>query len=180
MFRERFKIFPNLFLNRFLLLTLSLIFAFASAGEVFSQSLQYRNSLYWTRLRDIDIDGNYAFCAFHNGLAIFDISDPDSITSVSRVDFQEETQYLMVDGNYVYLSGRIQGLQIVDITDIQNPEIVYSESDTFRTNGLYVNNDYCYLAKYPFSAGDRFVEIIDINDPANPIHISSSLSGYFI
>jgi hypothetical protein len=173
MFRERKNSSPYPFSGRLLIILLLFIIFFISASEVYSQALEYRNFLFWTRLRDVDIEGDYAFCAFHNGLAIFDISDPDSITSVGRFDFQMETQYLMVDGNYVFLTGPTQGLQIVEITNIGNPELVYSQIDTFRTNGLYVNDDYCFLAKRPSVHGDSYVEIIDVSDPANPIHSSN-------
>jgi hypothetical protein len=68
-------------LARFALIIL-VIFILASSS--FAQGIEYLGSTLWSGVNDVKVVGNYAYCAFFNGLMILDISNPDTPTFVSQ------------------------------------------------------------------------------------------------
>ena len=72
--------------------------------------------------KGIYVEGNYAFVADGDeGLAIIDISNPNTPVYVTSVNTTGDSRNLIVEGDYVYLADYDQGLQIFDISDPQNP-----------------------------------------------------------
>ena len=59
------------------------------------------------------------------------------------------------------------GLQIVDVTDPQNPVIAGSLNTMAK--GVYVTGNYAYIADW-----DWGLQIVDVSDPQNPV-IAGSL-----
>jgi hypothetical protein len=173
MFREKVVKSFKFRLGLFLSLAIFIILIFSVFNISHSQSLEYLNSEFWSYVDDVDIRGNYTFCAFYNGLVILDISDPDSIEYVSKIYLQGGARYLFVEGDYVYVSDGLRDLQIIDISDIQNPFVAQTISDSIQANGLYIQNDYCYLAD-----NSRKIAIYNVADPVNPIFVADLEVGF--
>ncbi|MCP4546354.1 MAG: hypothetical protein GY835_07805 [bacterium] len=68
-------------------------------------------------------------------------------------------------GDYVFLSDMDFGLQVLDISDIDNMEIVGGLPSVMTPQGMCVDGDYLYL-----TAHDRLL-ILDITDPTTPVII---------
>jgi len=117
------------------------------------------------------ISGTYAYvCCEFDGLYIFNISDPDTITLVthysgSPADNLSDQYYdCVVEDPYLYLAAGGAGLAILDVSDPASPGFV-----------SLINNDYggiLGLVKvdnllYPFSEFYNQPEI-DVSDPQNP------------
>ena len=75
--------------------------------------------------------GNHLFLGSMRGMYIYDISSPDKPTYVSEFQHGTACDPVVVDGDYAYVTlrggngcGALEsGLFIVDISDIQNPEL---------------------------------------------------------
>lgn len=132
-----------------------------------AQDVEYVSSILWTEVHDIEVVDNYAYCAFANGLVIIDFSNPGQPEEIGKLYLEGETRNLVVDGNYAYLAGSREGLQIVNIAVPSNPLLV----STFPTDNGEVYDvakfgDYVCLA-------DRYkgLCIVDVLIPDEPVEV---------
>jgi hypothetical protein len=110
-------------------------------------------------VRDVYVNEDYAFLAcFNEGLRILDISDPDAITQLSRVELQPCLS-VNVYGDYAY-AGTYHNVVIIDITDMQNPRIVTSVPTSGAVNSITFGGSVAYVSN---STGG--MTFIDISDP---------------
>jgi len=111
-------------------------------------------------VRDIFVQGNYAYLAYYTGLHIIDVSIPDSINAVSTLGgFGSVFDVIVVD-NYAYLTAN-GGLSIIDIS---NPSAPFLISSIFLDGSisLAIENGYAYIV-----TGHVF-KVIDISEPSEP------------
>ncbi|NQU06254.1 MAG: T9SS type A sorting domain-containing protein [Calditrichaeota bacterium] len=130
----------------------------------------YDNNLEYAK--SIFISGNYAYVVdSHNGFQVIDISDP---TSPNEIGFLISEAYrfenIYVNGDHAYMTvyegGALGYLQIVDISNPENPELVGIYDSPGRIMGTFVLGDHAYIAAS--SGGFR---VIDVSDPENPEEI---------
>ena len=91
---------------------------------IWGQNIEYVGSTGWSIGNDLAVVGNYAYCAFTNGLEIIDISNPISPAITSRLFFTGQGQQIEVAGQYAYITAGTTGLRIVDISNATNPVLV--------------------------------------------------------
>jgi len=102
-------------------------------------------------------------------VSILDITDPLEISWMRDLSIKG-TWGIDIIGNYAYLGGS-EGLAIMDISDINNPQFIggYSQgangynSATLNCIAMELVDDYIYLAH------DGALSIIDISNPTTPI-----------
>ena len=64
-------------MKKLIWLALAITLGFLSCGHIPQKSrLEYVGSTLWTKLHDVKIEGNYAYCAFKNGFAVFENRNP--------------------------------------------------------------------------------------------------------
>ncbi len=112
---------------------------------------------------DLDVSGNYAFCAADNeGLVVVDIRDKSQPKFVIQFDLLEQARDIRALGNVLYLANNYNGLYTFDITDPEQPQLL----DEFRTVGqsvgMCVEGNTTYFADGPFG-----LTILDTTDPSN-------------
>ncbi len=108
----------------------------------------------------ISISGNFAYVSLHdNGMAIVDISNPDSLAMLSVFTAVDDARKNMVIGQYVFLADYLNGLIVIDVSNPNLPTqagyyfehtnyyyTVFADTDFIylgATNGLYIfNNDF--------------------------------------
>ena len=152
-------------------ISLILIGALVAISSTDAQSLEYVGSTAWSTANDIDVVGNYAYCAFLNGLEILDISDPVSPAFVSRLFLEGQGQQIQLVGQYAYLTDGTTGLRIIDIFDPANPTLVGS-CDTPNFAGKFaISGIYVYVTD-----NSPDLQIIDISNPTNP-YIAGTYHG---
>ena len=97
--------------------------------------------------RDIEVRGDFLFVGKHQGgqdpdtgiirsagIEVFDISNPLLITRETFIETSIAVERFVFDGNLIYVAGRGQGLEVIDVSDIHAPRIV----GTFSTaTGVY-------------------------------------------
>jgi len=70
--------------------------------------------------KDVQIVGNYAYVADGSGLQIIDISNPAAPTLVDNY-ITGYAEGVEIVGNYAYVATGEGGLQIIDVSDFNNP-----------------------------------------------------------
>lgn len=121
--------------------------------------------------------GNYAYVIRSTataGLMVFNISNPNAITSAGSLNLSSVPTNIAISGNYLFISesGNNSELQIVNITNPTSPTIASTFDASGTTDGLAVevSGNYAYLAR---AAGGGMV-IVNITNPASP-----SLTGTY-
>ncbi|HBC46272.1 MAG TPA: hypothetical protein DEO84_00550 [candidate division Zixibacteria bacterium] len=128
-----------------------------------AQQLEYVGSTLWNTANDIKVIGNYAYCAFSNGMEILNISDPTNPVFCSKVYCPGEGKRLAISGDYVFIADGAAGVQIINISDISHPEIIGRFTTPCSANDVFIAGNYAFIAVD--SAG---FQIVDISDRANP------------
>ncbi|MDP8240185.1 MAG: hypothetical protein P9X24_13935 [Candidatus Hatepunaea meridiana] len=87
------------------------------------------------------------------------------IDEVGRINGWDKARDLFVRGDYAYVATELSGLQILDISNPENPELVgYWDDNPLEAQCVYVSGDYAYITDGKQSG----LRIIDISDPENP------------
>jgi hypothetical protein len=143
---------------------------------------------------DVEVQGLYAYLASGtNGLQIFDISiasDPPDLKGsyvrppVNEFETTPSSVYgVTVSGDYAYLLDSKVTLEIIDVSDRQNPKLkgLCNLGGTASASGIFVQYPYVFIA---YDTGFQMPErnglwVIDVSDPENPVVVSDyPTSGY--
>ena len=110
-----------------------------SASFQLDSSLEYLSSGLWTGIQDIWAEGNYAYCAFINGLMIFDVSESSLPTVMSQLYFPGGAREVYKHDSLVYVAYE-EGLGVVNVSNPSAPEIIGQRYITDGITGLTVEN----------------------------------------
>lgn len=125
--------------------------------------------------KQIALRGQTAFLAGENGLTIFDISDPAQPQQLAAVDTLGTCFDVFADSQLVWLAAGAKS-HIIDTSDPAAPQYVGAISGFGSSiRAITVENGLAFLA-------DEFtgLQIIDVQNPANPVGVSAALSGHKI
>ena len=111
------------------ILFLITITIFLAIGSIHAQNLNYVGSTLWSGIWDFKVGGDYAYCAFMNGLKIINIADSSQPVLVSELYLQGSGYGIDIVGDYVYIADGVSGLKIINIIDLANP-VLTGEYDT--------------------------------------------------
>ncbi|MCF8234238.1 MAG: PKD domain-containing protein [Bacteroidales bacterium] len=114
--------------------------------------------------------GNYSFLANSStGVSIIDVTDPtgSSPEKVAGIASSDETRYLDVEDQTLYVADYSAGIKIYDIEDPENPDSlgIIQNINAWRVD---VNDDDLFLVNSNPNQPDT-LEIYDVSDPANPV-----------
>ncbi len=126
-----------------------------------------------SHLFDIEISGTKAYAAAnYDGLLIFDITNPSSISLISSVDTNQAYD-VAVRGDYAYIADTGSGLRIIDISDPFFPILVGGISEGFGSSiwAIDVTENHAFVIAQPG------IYSIDISTPTSPLIISSYVPG---
>lgn len=106
-------------------------------------------------LTDFYLVENHLFLATSTGLLIYEINNNYSLTFISEYsEISSSIAGVFVENNTVYLAAKDYGLIILDVSDIENPNLIRSY-DTDHNSGyefggydVFVENNIIYLADY--------------------------------
>ncbi len=124
----------------------------------------------------LDVDNNGSTIVLANrdfGLRIFDVSSP-TINQVGTVESIGQIQDCQGAGDYAYVAGYHQGLQILNVEDPQNPARVATVELEGNINGVYVSDNRAYTAEVDrvLNSGG-YLEIIDVSSATEPSILGS-------
>jgi len=102
---------------------------------------------------------------------------PQKLNSGEQV--KDGVQNLFLQDNKLYVANIWAGLQILDVSDVNNPKELGKYELTKRTRNVFVEGNYAYL-----SVEIEGVYIFDISDPANIRLVSKIVTttseGYWV
>lgn len=112
----------------------------------------------------IDVEGNRAYIT-DGDLQIIDISDPANPKFIATVKTPDTAEDVDIVGNIAYVADRYGGLQIMDISNINQPRIIGNlESGGTGFEGVAVQGNRAYLAGSGYGLFS-----VDISNPALPV-----------
>jgi len=136
-------------------------------------------------LKILQVENNLFVANQLDGVKIYDINNLYEPALVSTVPVSYGANDLDVKGNYLYLSDGWYGgnpgayeylfqgrFKIIDITDIQNPNVVIDWDMGGEVTGVCVEGAYVYVVFITYSMWDGShtkLAIYDISDPTNPV-----------
>jgi choice-of-anchor B domain-containing protein len=111
----------------------------------------------------------YAIIGLSTGTRFVEITDPSNAVSVGHVPHSRGAKDIKVYRDYVYSSTDSGPTHIIDVSDIDNGNIVHVKTISQGTHNLAVNEEsgYLYLAR-----GGPML-IWDLADPVNPVHVGT-------
>jgi hypothetical protein len=120
--------------------------------------------------QDAAIAGRYAYVEVYRGINVYDISDTAHPRTVAQIPINGEPVPL-ADDLLLVLNG---GLDIVDLSDVQRPEIIGSFQATRDVYDAVVDGNLVYFAEVRAGGGSEYgyLEIVDISDLSSPVQLS--------
>ncbi len=122
-----------------------------------------------------------AILGSYNGTLFIDVTDPQNPVEVGFVSGPSSSwRDIKTYGDHAYIvtegAGAGQGLQIVDLSDPQNPTLAATYAPNFATvHNVWVDEDAAQLWLVGTNNGAR---ILDISNPTQPVEIGSFLPRY--
>jgi hypothetical protein len=115
---------------------------------------------------DVTVEGNYAYVAGNPGLCVIDISDPMNPVQRGFVYAPSTARAIDVSGDIACLADMGAGLQVVDVSDPDHPQIVGEAVTQMPAVNVALLSDHAHLT---LAEGDNAAfEIYDIADPTAP------------
>ena len=112
------------------------------------------------------VQDDYIFCGMHNEFTILEASDIYNLNIVYKDTLEErELESIVVKDSLVFL-GTDEGLLILNVTDINRPEMISKLATKEHIVRVFLKDTYAYLGTINYA----FL-MIDISDPANPFEI---------
>ncbi len=134
-------------------------------GAAWGQEVEYVNAtLFEDGIKDTQTNGNYSYAITRHTFQVFYLADEESPELISGIPLPGNLKKLITSNGYAYIANYDFGLQIIDISDHENPRLV----NTFGVDSpvtIDVDNQYAYLGKNNFI----LLDIINIEDPLNPV-----------
>ncbi len=111
----------------------------------------------------------------HGGPLMLPAEKPEVVGDYHGIDFLWE---VYIDGDYAYLASDYHGLEVLDISNPENPLYINTYYTMDNTKDVFVQGDHAYV----LSSGGYF-EIVDCQDPWSGLYQISNLklpvgSGY--
>ena len=115
---------------------------------------------------------NYVYSADEFGLGIYDLSNPNSIKTLGKINLDQEndqTVALAVSGNYAYVADAGSGLKIVDVSDPNDPKFVRAFAPEEMAGSIFSANggEMLYVGQY--SSG--ILAAANANPGENPVSL---------
>ncbi|UCC80298.1 MAG: hypothetical protein JSW64_02755 [Candidatus Zixiibacteriota bacterium] len=156
---------------------MAIIIAFLAAfmsQNILALEINYEGSALWNNIYDLDVEEQYAYCLFLNGLGIIDVSDPTSPVWIGQYYISNDYYYwrqkvtgrISVSGGYAFIASDTVGLVILNVQDPHNPTLASTILD--QAWHVHVDGNYAYVA-----AGSFGLKIINITDPSSPAIVGS-------
>ncbi len=133
---------------------------FATSEDSF---ITYTSSILWSEISNVFVEGDYAYCAFVNGLGIIDVLDSTNPVLVSSLFFPGRGEGIFVKSGFAYLADGHWGLQIIDISNPLNPTPRGHYDTPGHSWDVFVKGDYAYVAD-----DWHGIYIIDVSNPDHP------------
>jgi hypothetical protein len=115
-------------------------------------------------INDFAVDQDHAFIVNDDGLQIWDVAVPNNPVFVaSLIGIPSAGQRIVVHGSYAYVANRQDGLSVIDISSLSDPQEVGTYDVYSVTWATELDGSYAYLAH-----SDDGLLVLDLNDIERP------------
>ena len=146
-----------------------LLFAFImlSVKTASADSLTYVSSFSWKGNSGMEVEGNYAYCVFGPGLAIIDMSNPDSVHFISQLYLNIPGVYsysgkIAIYDNIVFMSPHSDTIYIIDVQNPVSPSLLGCQKTDTSILDMKISDSLLFVAE-----GNSGIEIYDISNAAS-------------
>jgi hypothetical protein len=133
----------------------------------------YVTSLYWAGIKDLDVAGEYVYCAMGLGLGVVQRGHSASPDWLSQTHIPSGAKQIRVVDNRAYVTTG-GGVSVFDISDPANPIIMGQINLGPNVSGLEVGGGLLYLS----DSWHREVYVVDASNP-NELSLSGHYNTYF-
>lgn len=119
-------------------------------------------------VRNLEVEGNFAYLVYPYYIRIIDISNPSIPFLIGTIN--QMATNIIISGSLAYLSGT--DFKIYDISNPQEPIQKGVLDYGFSLKDISLNDTLIYGVS---SGNNNSLHIINISDPSNPIHINNSI-----
>jgi len=165
--------------NRIILFTLLISVIFSQGwNTTFIGQLDYPQFVNDVWGYKADNGKEYALVGTSLGTAVVDVTtNPFGPQQVGFITGDESTwRDIKFWNNHMYISTEAEmGIQVADITDPENPELVYEWDGVSRAHNLFQADGYLYVVGADEGTD---MEILDLTDPAVPVRVGGWSGEY--
>jgi len=112
----------------------------------------------------VAVSDQYAYLSnHHNGLLVYDISDPENTTLQNSHRLGEGASDIYISGSYTYIADAEGDLSILDLTNPEEAILVGSYETPGSARSITVNGGIAYIAD-----GEEGLCIVDVSNPDRP------------
>jgi hypothetical protein len=112
----------------------------------------------------VTLHGGDVYLGVGRRMVIVDITDPTQPEFVGQTALQAEAvEAIAVGGDYAYLTIGVEGIIVVDVSDLSNPTTVGGYDTPGMAHSVAVTGTLAYVAD-----GSQGVRVVDVSNPANP------------
>ncbi len=137
------------------------------SGSIYGAALNYTGSTLWNGASDVEVDGSYAYCAFIDGVMIYDINNRANPSMTSQLYLGVTGTGIAAGSSRCYYTAAEDGLFI--IANPSTPSLAGSIDLDGSAQDVVVSGNYAYVA-----CGNAGLQIVDITTITNP-----TLAGSF-
>jgi hypothetical protein len=152
----------------FLTMLMVLIGALLLPLAAYAQNVEYVGSTLWSGVNDVKVAGNYAYCAFVNGLVTLDVTNPTTPVFISKLRLEGNALKIDVAGNYAYVAEGDSCLKIINVSNPASPALTGIYHLPEAANSVFIAGNYAYVA----DASSGLI-VVNISDPSNPVLTSN-------
>jgi len=114
---------------------------------------------------DVAVGGGFAYVGGNDGVAVYDIRDPEDTRLVLEPDWAGGGVFgLWLEGSTLYVASPPQGLLIFDVADPTSPVRLGHHPE--GVGDVFVHRGLAYVGSYGTN-----LRVLDVSDPASPIEI---------
>jgi len=124
----------------------------------------------------IFVSGNYAFIATGSGMLVYNVTNPLAAVLVGSIDLTSGASVKVV-GDMAYIVDRVDGLIVIDVSDVTAPEILRRIDPYPSPIDVWVDGEYAYLA-YSSAHDLSIVQIANTKSPTIEGNHDSYDEGY--
>lgn len=90
---------------------------------------------------------------------------------IGRIDTPSYARDIEISGSVAYVADGKSGLQVIDISNPENPQIIATEDTPGNANALAISGTNAFIADGPGG-----LQVIDISNPSNPQRVGSGIA----
>ena len=111
---------------------------------------------------DIDGEHNILFIGVGNEIRIHDANDLSDATTIQVIPFEANVYGLLYSDGFLYVCNDDFGIFVYDVTNIEQPTVVYTDPDCLFAKAIHANDTYVVVATESF---DSNLSIYQIESP---------------